>query len=85
MTEHLVGHVTHWYGRSMVAGVHVDHGVLHAGDVVHIVGHTSDVQQPVESIEMEHRHIEEAREGDEIGIRVGDHVREHDKVYRVLH
>jgi translation elongation factor EF-Tu-like GTPase len=85
MTEHLVGHVTHWYGRNMVAGIHVDHGELHAGDVVHIVGHTSDLKQPVGSIEIDHHHVEAARQGDEIGIQVGDHVREKDRVYRVLH
>jgi translation elongation factor EF-Tu-like GTPase len=85
MTEHLVGHVTHWYGRNMVAGIHVDHGELHPGDVVHIVGHTSDLEQPVASIEIEHRVVDEAHEGDEIGIKVGDHVRERDRVYRVLH
>jgi translation elongation factor EF-Tu-like GTPase len=83
MTEQLVGHVTHWFARPQVAGVHIDHGVLHAGDTVHIVGHTSDVEQPVTSIEVEHQHVDEAREGDEIGIKVLDHVREGDKVYLI--
>ena len=83
MAEKLVGHVTHWFGRPMVAGIHVDHGVLHAGDTVHIVGHTSDIEQPVLSMEVEHHHVEEAREGDDIGIRVSDHVREGDRVYLV--
>lgn len=83
MAELLVGHVTHWFGRPMVAGIHVDHGVLHAGDTVHIVGHTSDLAQPVMSMEVEHHAIEEAHEGDEIGIRVVDHVREGDKVYLI--
>lgn len=85
MTEQLIGHVTHWYGRNMVAGIHMDAGELHPGDVVHIVGHTSDLEQPVGSIEIDHHHVDEARRGEEIGMKVGDHVREHDRVYRVLH
>lgn len=85
MAEQLIGHVTHWYGRNMVAGVHVDSGELHPGDMVHIVGHTSDVEQPIGSIEIDHNRIETAHTGDEIGIKVGEHVREHDLVYRVLH
>jgi len=85
MAEQLVGHVTHWFGRNMVAGVHMDEGELHAGDVVHIVGHTSDLEQPIGSIEIDHHRVDEAHAGEEIGIKVGDHVREHDLVYRVLH
>jgi translation elongation factor EF-Tu-like GTPase len=83
MAEQLVGHVTHWFGRNMVAGIRVDSGTLHVGDTVHILGHTSEVEQPIASMELDHHHIDEARAGDEIGIAVTDHVREGDRVYLV--
>ena len=85
MAGQLIGHVTHWYGHNLVAGVHMDEGELREGDVVHILGHTSDVEQAVGSIEIEHQRVDAAHPGEEIGIKVGEHVREHDKVYRLLH
>jgi translation elongation factor EF-Tu-like GTPase len=85
MAEQLVGHVTHWFGRNMVAGIHVDSGSLHVGDTVHILGHTSEVEQPIASMELDHVHIQEAHAGEDIGIVVADHVREGDKVYLVAH
>ena len=82
--EQLIGHVTHWYGHVNVAGIHIEQGELHAGDRIHILGHTTDLEQAVGSMEVDHHHVEAAHEGDDIGVRVADHVREHDAVYRVL-
>lgn len=83
MAERLIGHVTHWYGGIGVAGVHMDEGELHVGDTVHIVGHTSDLTQKVDSMEVEHHYVPEARAGEDIGIRAVEHVREHDRVFLV--
>ncbi|HEY3317142.1 MAG TPA: translation elongation factor-like protein [Coriobacteriia bacterium] len=83
MSEQRVGHVTHWYGSLGVAGIHVDEGTLRVGDRIHILGHTSDIEQQVGSMELDHHHIEEAHAGEDIGIKVGEHVRDHDAVYRV--
>lgn len=84
MSEELLGHVTHWYGRIGVAGIRIDSGVLHVGDTVHVVGHTSDTVQRVDSIEIDHRQVGEAHTGDDIGVRFSEHVREHDRVF-VIH
>ena len=62
----------------------LDQGPLQVGDTIHIKGHTTDLHQTVESMEVEHRHIEQAQVGSEFGMKVVDHVREHDMVYRVL-
>ena len=58
-------------------------GELHEGDTIHIHGHTSDFTQKVRSMEMDHKRIDTARPGDDIGISVIDHAREHDSVYLV--
>ncbi|HEX9092440.1 MAG TPA: EF-Tu/IF-2/RF-3 family GTPase [Coriobacteriia bacterium] len=84
MAEQLVGHVTHWFGHVNVAGIQIEQGELHTGDKIHIVGHTTDLEQAVGSMEIEHRRIEEAHAGEDIGVRVADPVREHDSVYKVL-
>ena len=57
-------------------------GNVRAGDVVHIKGHTSDFTQRVESMEIDHVHVSEVRPGQSFGLRVKEHAREHDVVYK---
>ncbi len=83
MAEQLVGKVTHYFGKAQVAGIEITEGQLSVGDTIHIVGHTSDFTQKVDSMQIEHASIELAKVGDEIGIRVIEHAREHDEVYLV--
>ena len=83
MTETKIGTVTHYYNHLHVAGVILTDGELHKGDRIHIRGHTSDFEQTVGSMEMDHQPIEVARAGDDIGLSVIEHAREHDTVYMV--
>jgi putative protease len=83
MTETQIGTVTHYYNHIHVAGVILTDGELHKGDTIHIHGHTSDFTQRVGSMEMDHKPIDAAKTGDDIGISVIDHAREHDAVYLV--
>jgi translation elongation factor EF-Tu-like GTPase len=84
MAEELVGTVTHYFGKAQVAGIQLTEGELHVGDTIHIQGHTSDFTQTVDSMQIDRKAVETARVGDLIGIRVAEHAREHDQVYRVL-
>ena len=81
--EARVGVVTHYYTHLSVAVVHLDAGALRVGDTIHIKGHTSDFTQTVESLEIDHVHVSEARAGQAFGLKVAEHAREHDGVYRV--
>jgi translation initiation factor IF-2 len=83
MSEKAVGVVTHYFGKIQVAGIRITDGTLRTGDRIHVVGHTSDFTQSVDSIQIDGKPVEEAGVGDEIGIRVADHAREHDVVYRI--
>jgi len=79
-----IGVVTHYYGNVSVAIVKLDPGVtLRVGDQIHIRGHTSDFAQRVESLQVEHAQVSEVGPQDDFGMKVKDHVREHDVVYRV--
>jgi hypothetical protein len=78
----LVGKITHYYNHSNVAIIELDAGNLHVGDTIHIKGHTTDFEQVVESIEIEHQNIETAEAGQTVGVKVREVVREHDKVYK---
>lgn len=77
-----IGIVTHYYNHLSVAIVQLDTGSLRVGDTIHIKGHTSDFSQPVESLEIDHVHVNEARPGQSFGLRVKEHAREHDVVYK---
>jgi translation elongation factor EF-1alpha len=83
-TEHeeseAIGTVTHYFTGLSVAAVELDKP-LHVGDKVHIKGHTTDLVQTVESMQVDHQTIEEAGPGDDLAIKVDEHVREHDKIY----
>lgn len=84
MAEQLIGTVTHYFGKASVAAIKITEGELRVGDTIHIVGHTSDFTQNVESMQIDRAPIEVAKVGDEIGIKVSEHAREHDNVYRVV-
>ena len=84
IAEQRAGIVTHYYSHLSVAVVKLDQGALQVGDTLHIKGHTTDFQQRVESMQVEHQSIESAQVGEEFGLKVTEHVREHDIVYKVI-
>jgi hypothetical protein len=81
--EERVGFVTHYYGHLSVAAIRLESGSLRVGDTIRILGHTSDFRQRVESMQIEHQPVTEAGKRQEIGIKVTQHTRENDDVYKV--
>jgi len=57
---------------------------LKVGDKIHIVGHTTDITQTVDSMQIENKNVQEAGPGADIGIKVEGRAREHDVVYKVV-
>jgi len=82
MPEEKVGVVKDYFAKINVAGIDIT-GNLKAGDTIHIKGHTSDFEQVVDSMQIEHEQVEEAKPGDAIGIKVSDRCRGGDIVYKV--
>ncbi len=78
-----VGKVKDYFAKIGVAGIELT-GLLSVGDTIHIKGHTTDFSQKVESMQIEHDNVEEAKAGDSIGIKVDDRVRSNDTVYKVV-
>lgn len=81
--EEAIGVITHYYSHLGVAVAQLNKGALKTGDTIHVKGHTTDFTQTVDSMEYEHQHIDQAGAGQNIGLKVIDHAREHDIVYRV--
>lgn len=79
----LIGEVTHYFGNIGVAVIKLS-DKLKAGETIRIVGgEDTDFNQTVESMEVEHQKIEQAKKGDSIGLKVDQKVREGYKVYKV--
>jgi putative protease len=83
MKEEKIGIVSHYFSNIGVAAVVLE-GELAVGDTIHIKGHTTDFVQKIESIQIENKNVEWAKEADNIGIKVKEHAREHDVVYKVV-
>jgi translation elongation factor EF-Tu-like GTPase len=79
--EEAIGTVTHYYSHLGVAVVQINKGTLRTGNTIHVKGHATDFTQPVESMEYEHQHIDQAAAGQSVGLKVKDHAREHDIVF----
>ena len=82
MAEERVGVVSDYFAHVSVAGIELS-GPLRVGDRIHIKGHTTDLEQVVESMQIEHEQVEEAKSGDAVGIRVNDRCRHGDEVLKV--
>ena len=65
MPELLIGEVTHYYSRIGVAALKLE-APLHTGDRVHVLGRATDLEQTVESMEVEHRKVDAAEPGDDV-------------------
>ena len=78
-----IGVVTHYFSHLAVAVVKVESGTLRVGDNIHFRGHTTDFGQRVESLQVNHAPVTEVGPKDDFGLKVREHVREHDVVYKV--
>jgi translation elongation factor EF-1alpha len=78
----LVGRVTHYFGRIGVAVLELT-GELKTGDSILIQGRTTDIEQHVVSMEIEHQKIQAAGPGMDVALQVPEPVRSGDKVYKV--
>ena len=83
MAEKEIGVIVHYWGKIGIAGITITDGELKIGDTIHVKGATSDFTVTIESMQIEKQAIEVATVGDDIGIKVPEHTREHDRVYLV--
>jgi len=84
MKEIEVGVVQDYFAKIQVAAIEVTADSIKVGDKLHFVGHTTDFTDVVQSMQIEHEQVEEAKPGDSVGIKVSDRVRVHDKVFKVV-
>jgi hypothetical protein len=82
MEEKLIGRVNHWFGKIGVAGIELT-DELAVGDHIHLLGHTTDFDQDVTSMQIMHQDVAAAGPGDDVGIKAQFRARVGDRVYKV--
>ncbi len=82
MAEQLIGKVNHWFGRIDVAGIELTDR-LAVGDSIHVLGHTTDFEQEITSMQIMHQDVSEAGPGDDVAVKVQFRARVSDRVYKV--
>ena len=83
MDEEKIGYISNYFSKISVAAVEITDGTVSVGDTLHYLGHTTDFESTVRSMQIEHNSITEAKKGDSVGVKVPERVREGDKVYKV--
>ena len=82
MPEVEIGKVSEFFARPVVAGITLTEP-LQQGDKIHIVGHTTNLEMTVGSMQVENVTVTLAKKGDAVGIKVTDRVRKGDTVYKI--
>jgi len=82
MPEEVIGQVSDFFAHPLVAGIELT-ASLKLGDIIHIKGHTTDLEMTVTSMQVNNLAVNEAKAGDSIGIKVSDRVRRSDTVYKI--
>ena len=77
-----IGYVTHYFKRIGVAVVRIT-AELEVGDKIQFLGHTTDFEQVITSMEIDHKKVNLVKPGDDFAIKVRDRVRSKDSVYKI--
>lgn len=77
-----VGVIAHYFSKINVAVVELS-DKLSVGDKILIQGSTTNIEQTVDSMQIEHANVTTAERGQSIGLKVKGRVREGDKVYKI--
>lgn len=82
--EEKVGIVKQFFVKPGVAALEITDGSLKTGDTIHFKGHTTDFEEAVSSMQVDHNPVEAANVGDLVGIKVKERVRTNDQVYKII-
>jgi translation initiation factor IF-2 len=81
MEEKAIGVVVRYFAKIGVAAIRITEGELKVGDRIRIKGHSTDLEEEIESMQVEHENVQTVSAGTDVGIKVKERVREHDVIY----
>lgn len=80
--EIFIGVVDDYYSHVGVVAAVLKNSVQ-IGDRIHVRGHTTDIIQPVTSMQIEHADVQSAAVGGSVGIKINQKVRKGDYIYKI--
>ena len=84
MKEEKIGFVSNYYSKISVVAVEMTAGTVSLGDTLHFLGHTTNFESKVDSMQIEHKSVTEAKQGDSVGVKISEKARRGDKVYKIV-
>ena len=78
-----IGRISHYFTKIGVAIIDLK-TTLKVGDKICVKGSTTDFNQVVSSMQIEHKNVDKAEAGKSIGLKLDNRAREGDIVYKVL-
>lgn len=84
MKEKLIGKVTHYFTNIGVGVIKITKDAIKTGESIHLKGTTTDFEQEIGSMQIEHENVKQAKAGQTIGLKVDQLVRENDEVYKIV-
>ena len=79
--ELFIGEVIHYFSKVKAAVVKIKKETLSVGDSIKIKGHTTDLEQRIRSLQIQHQNVQSASKGTEVAIKVNGKTRTGDKVF----
>lgn len=83
MEEREIGKISHYFSKISVGIIELT-DVLKVGDTIHVRGAHDDFTQKIDSMQIEHLQVEQAKAGDSVGVKVTGKIHENDRVYKVI-
>lgn len=80
--EDLIGAVVHYFPHVKAAVIKVEKGSVTVGDHIRVKGHTTDFEEKVQSMQIEHESVENVSKGQEVAIKVKKKTRRGDRVFK---
>lgn len=80
MAKKLVGKVSHYYPKIGVAVLDLESD-LRAGDRISVEGPETDLQETVESMQIDNKPVSEAKAGTQVAVKLSGKAKEEDHVY----
>jgi len=82
MSDNPIGKVTHYFDHIGVAVLELT-AAVRVGDTIHFLGHSTDFTQKVDSLQIEHKNVLEAKPGQDVALKVALKLHPGDKAVKV--
>ena len=76
-----IGEVVHYFAKVKAGVIKITNKKVAIGDHIWIKGHTTDFDQNIDSMQVEHEAVESASKGGEVAIKLKKKVRRGDQVF----